>query len=214
VALFDLDDTLVDRASAFSAWARWFCDRHHGGPGDLAWLLEADEGGIRDRGVLLAGLAARLGLEADDADLVSDYWEAYPTFYAPDPAVLEALTGLRAAGWHLAVVTNGPPRQRQKLTRAGLDPLVEYCAVSGELGVAKPDRRIFEAALAGLGVPDGPDLTAWVVGDRAEADIAGGRAMGWPTIWMRLGREWSGPGPAPERSADDVAHAVALLLAG
>ena len=54
LALFDLDNTLLDREAAFARWADGFC-RAHGLPaGAHARLVEADEDGFRDRADLFA----------------------------------------------------------------------------------------------------------------------------------------------------------------
>jgi len=48
LALFDLDDTLVDRRAAFLCWAGRFCDEH--GLGDAVGLLEEfDDYGLTPR---------------------------------------------------------------------------------------------------------------------------------------------------------------------
>ena len=66
-------------------------------------------------------------------------------------------------GRWLAVVTNGArDLQRDKLQTTGLEDHFDAIAVSGELGVAKPDPTIFRHTLDMLGVAP---TRVWHVGD-------------------------------------------------
>ena len=97
------------------------------------------------------------------------------------PDVLPALEAL-AGRCKLAVVTNGDTTtQREKVEATGLAPFVDAILVSGELGVGKPDPRIFERARAMLDVPA---RRAVHVGDSIEADVAGARESGIGAVWV------------------------------
>ena len=60
---------------------------------------------------------------------------------------------LRGRGYRVAVVSNADGRVRGLLEAAGLAPLLEFVVDSAEVGVEKPDPRIFHAATE----PPGPD---------------------------------------------------------
>lgn len=91
--------------------------------------------------------------------------------------------------YRTALVTNGPSDiQWEKIRGLGIDWLFDAIVVAGELGIYKPDRRIFELLLDRLGVPAASTL---FVGDSPEMDIAGARAVGMRTAWVR------GDGAAP-----------------
>jgi HAD superfamily hydrolase (TIGR01549 family) len=61
--------------------------------------------------------------------------------------VEESLSALRGRGDALALVTNGPgDTQRHKLSATRIDRRFDAIVTSGEVGVAKPDPRIFEIA--------------------------------------------------------------------
>lgn len=85
----------------------------------------------------------------------------------------------------LGLVTNGlVDLQRAKLGASGLEPYFDAVVVSTEVGIGKPDPRIFLHALAALGpVPD----EAAMVGDSLERDVAGARAAGIRGIWLNRG---------------------------
>jgi FMN phosphatase YigB (HAD superfamily) len=187
----DLDNTLVDRDGAFARWAHEAV-RHWGGDeSDVAWLVEADAHGYTPRSDIAQLIFDRLEPSASDREsLVAvlryehvDYIECYP-------GVLSQLEGLAAIGERLVIVSNGDGRQqRMKLERTGLAEIIDGSAISGELGIKKPDPRIFAAArnLAGH------DGLAWMVGDHVVADIAGARAVGFATAWVSHERPWTEP---------------------
>jgi putative hydrolase of the HAD superfamily len=100
----------------------------------------------------------------------------------PVPGGGEAIRALRDAGVAVVVVSNSDGRVEEYLREAsicqvGPGHLADVTAVvdSHHVGVAKPDPRIFEIALAAAGV--GPDR-ALHVGDIVGADVAGARAAG------------------------------------
>jgi len=205
LALFDLDNTLLDRATSFLRWATRFAAEHALGPADVAWLVDADGDGSVPRPLFLAAIreqfAVDLPMTAYQAEIVE--------LVELDPAVPLALDGLRAVGWRVAIVTNGQTRQQSaKIRHTGLDAHVDAVAISEEAGERKPGRRIFEVAAqrCGARLSDG-----WMIGDAAEADIGGGRSAGLRTVWMRRGREWDAAFPPPDRVADDIPAAVEAL---
>ncbi len=120
----------------------------------------------------------------------------------------DGLRELRADGWRLGIVTNGPPSQMDKITGTGLDRLVDGWAVSDEVGVRKPDRRIFEVAAQRCGAA--LTTTSWMVGDSAPADMVGARNAGLRSVWLPRGKVWS-DGPEPDHRVDDVTQAIALI---
>jgi putative hydrolase of the HAD superfamily len=95
-------------------------------------------------------------------------------FFAYDDAV-PALSALRDAGIARVVVSNWDWSLHERLAETGLAPLVDGAVASAEVGSAKPDGAIFDAALELAGAR--PD-EAWHVGDTPEADVDGARAAG------------------------------------
>jgi putative hydrolase of the HAD superfamily len=111
-----------------------------------------------------------------------------------DPAAVPTLDAL-GSRYRLALVTNGAPAvQREKLSGSGIGSRFETTVISGELGIGKPDPRIFEVALDALGVTA---AGAVMVGDSVERDIEGARAAGLGTIW--IDRDGTGSEPADLR---------------
>jgi len=115
---------------------------------------------------------------------------------APFEGAIETLQRLRERGHALALVTNGSSQfQRRKLERFELAGFFEVVLIEGELGFGKPDRRVFERALAAVGAE--PAL-AWMVGDNLGADVAGAQGLGIRTVWMDVRRQGL-PEDAPAR---------------
>jgi putative hydrolase of the HAD superfamily len=205
LVLIDLDNTLIDRTSAFKAWA---VSRF--GNSEVPWLVTADRDGYEPRERLASRIAERYAMPADD--VLADLRAGMVDQLAPDPAVAAALTELTAAGFIPVVVTNGTVAQQEaKIRRTGLDALVAGWTISEAVGVRKPDRRIFELAAASVGLP--LNGAGWMVGDHAEYDIGGGAAAGLRTAWVSAGRSWPASlGYHPTVIAADCPAALGELI--
>ncbi|HEX2203544.1 MAG TPA: HAD-IA family hydrolase [Longimicrobium sp.] len=88
---------------------------------------------------------------------------------------VETLEELKARGYRLGVVSNADGRVEALLVELGLRPHFEVVVDSGDVGVEKPDPRIFRLALERMGVE--PHEAAYV-GDVYEIDVVGARAAG------------------------------------
>jgi putative hydrolase of the HAD superfamily len=100
------------------------------------------------------------------------------------PGIEACLATLRARGMRLAIVcdvgfTSGADL-RGFLDRCGLLGHFDGWAFSDEVGVYKPDRRMFAHALAAVGGID-PGAAAHV-GDLRRTDVAGSRAAGMLSV--------------------------------
>lgn len=97
----------------------------------------------------------------------------------PAPFALEAMTEVRRLGMATALVCNAgfttAPHLHIMLEHYGFLPLLDVLVFSDELQIAKPDPRIFQTALDGLGV-DAADCA--FVGDNPHTDISGALALG------------------------------------
>ena len=95
--------------------------------------------------------------------------------WALAPGAAACLLALRARGLATGVVSNFDLRLRAVLRALEIDALLDVVVVPAEVGATKPDRAIFDAALARLGLGAGQ---AAFVGDQATEDLAGARAAG------------------------------------
>ncbi len=215
LVLFDLDNTLFDRSGAYRAWAQRYVEMVGLGQAEIEWICEMDEDGFADRRTVWTKAKERFGLPESVDELLASYRSAYLDACKPDSAVLEALRSLRERGWRVGIVTNGSmPQQADKADRLGLLPVVDAFCGSGELGVEKPDRRIFDEAIRRSTGGDPLNQEAcWMVGDAPIPDIAGGRAVGLRTIWLHRGRTWNpSDGDPPDVTVGSLVEAVQEML--
>ncbi len=97
------------------------------------------------------------------------------------PETKEVLRELQSA-YRLALVTNGiPDLQQEKLSKSNLTKYFEVVIISGEIGIGKPDPRIFALALDRLDVK--PEM-AVMVGNSLARDIVGAQQAGIKAIWI------------------------------
>ncbi|GAA1491539.1 HAD family hydrolase [Brachybacterium sacelli] len=205
--LLDLDNTLVDRDRAFSRWAEPFVAQHRGDRTDLEWLLETDAHGYTHRAVLADGLIDRLGLATTRDDLVQTLLLDHVPFVRCYDGVMDRLRDLRSAGHTLVILTNGTVEQQtRKVELNGLDAATDRVVISQAVGVKKPAPEIFAVAVQGFST----DRVPWIVGDQAEACIAGGRSAGLRTGWVDHGRDWTG-GERPTASAPTTVEVLDLI---
>jgi HAD superfamily hydrolase (TIGR01509 family) len=121
------------------------------------------------------------GLNADPSRLAG-LWITMRARYPVYPDADELLVTLKKR-YKVGIVTNGVRGlQRRKLEGCGLMPWFDAVAVSGEVGIGKPERGIFDWIAAELNV----NLEHCVmVGDNAARDVLGGNNAGIPTVWVR-----------------------------
>jgi putative hydrolase of the HAD superfamily len=110
-------------------------------------------------------------------------------FYLESVATIErnrpVLEALRNDGYRLGLVANFTGNLRSCLEELDLTTYFGAVADSGVIGCAKPDPRIFHAALNELG---GRARESWMVGDNPEADIRPATALGLNTAWLAPAR--------------------------
>lgn len=209
LALFDLDDTLIDRRRTLSAVIARFACRH--GLDDIDRATVLDRLAERARPEDFSAIRSAYGLASPSEDLWRVYVEDTAELTSCPRDVLEGLDTLRESGWRVGVATNGSADiQWAKLHATGIAGHVDAVCVSGEIGVRKPDRGLFAAAaeLCGMSVEDG----GWMVGDDPAKDIAGGRSAGLRTVWIGSLSHWPTAHAPPDRAAPTAAAALELLV--
>jgi putative hydrolase of the HAD superfamily len=138
---------------------------------------------------------------------------AYSNSLSVGADVEAALAGLRADGYRMGLVSNISLRadlMRGDLTALGLDPFLDASVFSSEVGIRKPDPRIFRQALDRLRAEPGSTV---FVGDRLVDDVSGARAVGMRGVQTRQFRQESDPGIRPDAVVDHLRE-LAPVLAG
>ncbi len=200
---FDLDDTLWDTApvivSAEAVLREWLSEHapNLGAvPVEHLWAIRervlANEPGLKHRisalrrRVLFHAMEAAGYAHGEASDLADKGFEVFlharhqiEVFPEVEP-VLEILANHYALG----VVTNGNADVR----RLGLADYFKFALCAEDIGIAKPDARLFHEALQRGGATA---ETAVHIGDHPGDDIAGAQQAGLRAIWFNpAGKVW------------------------
>jgi putative hydrolase of the HAD superfamily len=197
--LFDIDDTLYDRNKSqplvldkivklfphlFSAMDKQlvldtFLESDRISTKDWEAGLHHDD--IREYRSKLFLKALDLPLEHAEA-ITEAYVQEYPFINAPvDNAVELVQKAMRR--FKTGVISNSMPDvQYQKITTLGLNGYFSCVVIATEIGLKKPDPRIFHYAAKQLKVLPGECM---YIGDNYENDITGAKGAGMATCWFR-----------------------------
>lgn len=125
------------------------------------------------------GLARHFGLA--DGEIV----QLRRDFFAGDvldEALVDYIKRLRQAGYRTGLLSNAPDDARRLLTEDY--PIIDYfdgVIISAEVGVMKPDPKIYQLAAASVGVTVEEALFV----DDVMANVAGARAVGMAALHFR-----------------------------
>ena len=211
---FDADDTLFDYPRAERA-ALWACLSEFGIAAEPETFIaayrrhnrdiwQAFERGETDQATLRVERFRRLAAELHIPDLPL---ERVSTFY------LEALAGqsqllpgalatVRALAkkFPLALVTNGIASvQNRRFAASPITRHFQAVVISEEVGIAKPDPRIFAPALRTIGVEAADVL---YIGDSVTSDMVAARNAGMDFCWLN-----------PKGIPVPTGHAPAFIIA-
>jgi putative hydrolase of the HAD superfamily len=212
--LFDLDDTITDRAATVQAYAvRLLADYGAQLQLDTAAVLAKELARIDDNGYNLnraRDLAGHAAWKASPGvDILAEHWrEHFAALTEPRAGLLQTVDALVGRGLRLGVVTNGPTqKQQRKIDVLGLRARVSAVLVSEAFGAGKPDPRIFHAAAAELGVQ--PEECVFI-GDNPEKDVAGAANAGMRAVWFRATLPWPASLVAPRESVGALGEVLEL----
>lgn len=136
-------------------------------------------------------LLVKKGYETDDVDMLStEMNEWYLTELSRCTMLVDGAIELLESlskRYLIGILSNGFANvQYRKLQTGGLWRYVQRMVVSDEIGVQKPDRRIFDYALREVGAEVNEVI---MIGDNPDADINGAKFAGWRTIYFnRMGK--------------------------
>ena len=138
-----------------------------------------------------------------DATELAARWQILRARYPLYPDADDLLVALHGR-YKLGIVTNGVAGlQRKKWHGCGLETWFEAVAISGEVGIGKPERGIFSWVAQQLEV----ELDECVmVGDNAERDVRGGNQAGMQTVWVDRGYK-----PRGARATFEVQQLLEIL---
>lgn len=149
------------------------------------WNADNDRG--RPFAETTAELAARF---PQYSSLIRAYDERYPeSLSGAHQDVVEILAALKAAGYPLYGLSNWPAEKFPPVRR--MHPFFNWfddIVLSGEVGLVKPDRAIFEVLLQRIGRPAGECIFI----DDHDANILAAEEMGFQTIHFRSAEQLKG----------------------
>ncbi len=145
-------------------------------------------------------LAAELGLNGLPLGKISSFYlESLSGQAQLLPGALELVQKL-AGSFPLALITNGIASvQRRRFAASTILPHFQSVVISEEVGMAKPDPRIFAPALQAISVSANEVLYA---GDSVTSDMAAARNAGMDFCWLN-----------PQGSAVPAGYAPAYVIA-
>ena len=193
---FDMDDTLWDFQSAMENALAVTLQHLRGlAPGEPSAGLtvrqmmdirdgvarELGEGATRQEEIRHAAMVKTVEFLGCDEpgiadELFSVYMEARLAGARPFDDVPDVLRALKHR-YRLGIISNGNNTPQA----VGIDDVFDFTVFAHDCGFPKPDRRVFEFALAKLG--DEPHNVAHV-GDSLESDVRGANNCGILSVWL------------------------------
>lgn len=199
----DLDDTLIDfNANSLVALKATYleCDLHRYFPSCEAWIesyrrhnhalwerynrAEISQDYLRTHRFLDPINERTYISEADFAETARSMDRLYLDRLAQCrtlvPGAMELIDALRERQYNIGVLSNGfADVQHRKIRATGLADKIDLTVLSDDIGVNKPDPRIYRYAMERAGSTD--PARHLMIGDNPATDISGALASGWRT---------------------------------
>lgn len=183
---FDLGWTLVDETQAHRARLEATCGQlaRFGFTHSADELMQLCERASSDFAASpFLDMLARLNLSRDQMATIMNsarYMKGNEALYPGVPRLLASLS----RRFRLGVIANQSQGTEDRLARWQIRDYFSLVFASAELGLEKPDPRIFAAAQAQTGCRPGEVV---MVGDRLDNDIGPAKAQGWGTVRVLQG---------------------------
>lgn len=110
--------------------------------------------------------------------VLPDWDNSLEKLFGSAPKVVSELHGK----YKLGIIANQSLGTQERIDKWGIGQYFDVVMASAEAGCAKPDPRIFTAALEKAGC-DPAD--AFMIGDRLDNDIVPAKRLGMKTVWVR-----------------------------
>ncbi len=212
IALFDIGSTLID-GPAYGPARRLAEMLGLGMPAvaELERLLFRTPSESAEH--LARHIAEGVGVEYDRAAVeCAKLWNAQLSEAYVLPGAMEAVSRLRAADIRRAYLSNIWPPFYEHFRRSFETESGEPQFLSFQLGLSKPDKEFFHAALRSLGVPPSEIV---MIGDTYKNDIRPAIELGMKTIWIlhrpeketaSLVEVLNGTAPRPDLTLNSIAE--------
>ncbi len=162
---------------------------------------------VTEDGLVFAARSLKLDL---DAPKRKQLMEAYLSL-AAFPDVAPGLEQLKAAGYKLAILSNGSPRMLEAAAKsAGIDRFLARIISVDEIKIYKPSPRVYE--LGPKRLETAQEATGFVSSN--SWDAAGAANFGLTTFWINRGKQpMDELGFPPDKEVEKITDLPALLKA-
>ncbi len=200
--IFDLDNTLINRQKAFVEMLNEKIietlptDKKDLINDAIRDILIWDDNGIVSRSVTFANYCEKYQVTSMTSDELNEYWSSISgnDVYLFDD-VLEIVAYLKPK-YRLAILSNGNAvSQRRKLSATNILHNFEFSLVSGEVGIHKPDLRIYDYVVKKLNLK--PNECVYI-GDNYAFDIEASKKAGLSAIFVNRNNKKDVPGLSVE----------------
>ncbi len=156
-----------------------------------------------------AKLSAQIGI--DQLRLNKELMAEMAKVSLPLAGVPEMLNALHQQGVKMGIITNGfTELQQNRLRNTQTEEFFEIVVVSEQIGVAKPDRQVFDYAFS---LMDEQDKTkVLMVGDTLASDILGGYNAGIDTCWFNPKKTANDTEIHPTYEISDIRSLIDIVL--
>lgn len=195
--LFDLDDTIHDRNRSLCRFVDLFKLKYFDSLDYNSKLiikdifLEIDCQGYRPREEMFKELQDRVlwKCKPNLKELI-DFWNVeFPKCAVPKPNLYNVLDYFIDKNIKIGIVTNGNSAfQNTKIDKLNLRKYMKTIIISEEVGIRKPDPKIFHLALSKI---NSNNKTTLFVGDNPLIDIKGAIDSSLIPIWLSHGQVWN-----------------------
>ena len=174
---FDMGSTLIDGTESYKGWFQNASDAIGGklGPAEIERRYLD---GLSRYEPTITGHLKPFGYTHDTTSHL--YPHALEYLYPQAKPLLERLSGR----YRLGVIANQSPGADERLKSHGLLKYFEFVLGSADVGLSKPDPRIFLLALEKAGCEP---REAVMIGDRPDYDVYPAKQLGLRTIRIRQG---------------------------
>ena len=207
--VFDLDHTLFDRYETlklvchdfYTQKREWFSENISENEAAKI-MIEADGRNIikgwdkvldfwQEKGLFAVdGNGETIAKKEDVIDFIWNY--AFVENAVKYPFAKGVLQELHKAGYKVGLLTNasdecGIRRQRAKLKMLEMENAFDEILITGEIGLEKPCREVFDIMTERMGIPSENML---YVGDNPINDVMGSERAGYIPVWVSLRKEY------------------------
>tara|TARA_B100001079_G_C16407839_1_gene514645 strand:+ start:315 stop:998 length:684 start_codon:yes stop_codon:yes gene_type:complete len=194
---FDLDDTLIDRETAFNKifkifyknqqainkkftekeTLKFFWDLCPNNSIDISYCFETLKKQFPEINISLE-------------NFYKFYYETFLKVIKPHKGVIEFLDKLIEKKVNFGIVTNGNDYQLKKIETTGLKDKYNFVIASEIFGHSKPKIEIFQETLRLLKLNTVDIDKVLFIGDNPYTDIIGAKSYGFKTAWIRMKRNY------------------------